>query len=408
MPARQDRIRITNTIGPPREDVDMDSFEYYLNLAMGQMEPQRPFAQWQQDSDTNGVTEAPQGEDEDFEGDTEMLGSKDKENDPSLLPANLPEPGRRPRRRQQQQPQPQPQPQPRLRPRRKVKLTDPELDFEIFEDETATPGQPFQREYYGSNVPALGELKNGEQFDYAMAHSLRQNYKYLMRLALENEDEDLYKLLINVYEDRYTTWQRFSGAMEWIVGCNPMDVWLWVEDKGYHKRWTKHQIVHFKEFLTFMNTCILNGIGVNDPVAAENLDNWNTTLITSRFKSLDLPNLHMVKNNEMRVSFMPNGPDEKLLYRADYTAEELAVLDAGWEGPGRWAPGEEPGPEADYVDEMFVDSEGSEREDADYVWEESSMESYEMSVDEQEEEEEESEREEADYVWQESSDLIAM
>ncbi|KAL6862223.1 hypothetical protein J3F83DRAFT_767381 [Trichoderma novae-zelandiae] len=377
------------------QDVDMESFDYYLNLALGQRGYERPFAQWEQDSDTNGVTEAP--DEEDYEADTESLGDANKENDPSLLPPNLPEPGRRtrrePRRQQQQPPQPRyTQASPPLRPRKKVKLTDPELDFKIFEDETASVAPPFKWEYYGTSVPALGELKNGERFEYTVAHQLRQRYVELREVAIDTRDEPLLNLLQRVMSERYTTWQRFSGATEWTAGCDPMDVWLWVEDKGYHKRWTQRQVEVFKDFLRFMNTCILSAVGLEDPQAAKNMDMWNTSLITGRFEAMKLPNLHMVKNSEVRLSFMPNGPDEKLLYRADYTAEELKILDAGWQGPGRWAPGE--GPEEAEEEEQEVEEEESSRE---------SEESLGGSDDE-----EESEREEADYDWWEGSDLIAL
>ncbi|TFB01823.1 hypothetical protein CCMA1212_006503 [Trichoderma ghanense] len=415
----------------PSENVSMGSLNFYLNLAMGELEPEPPFAQWQQGSDRNGVTEAPHTEDEDYEADDESLGSANKENDASLLPANLPEPGTRQRR-----PQPQPQPQPqhsgygrapyRLGPRKKVKLTDPELDFKIFEDETASVGAPFKWEYYGSGVPALGELKNNERFEYTVEHQIRRQYYQLLDQSVRTGDDDLFNLVERVRDQRYTTWQRFSGATEWTAGCNPMDVWLWVEDKGYHKRWTEHQVVQFKEFLQFMKTCILNACRMADPDAAMAMDMWNETLIKSRFKLLQLPNLHMVKNSEVRVSFMPNGPDEKLLYRADFTPAELKILDAGWQGPGRWAPGEERG-EADesgvsstegvYGDTTDEDAEETGVSSTESVFgdttevdtEESGVSSTESVFGDttEDEEEEKSEREWADYAFDDGAEGFA-
>ncbi|PTB61503.1 hypothetical protein BBK36DRAFT_1097767, partial [Trichoderma citrinoviride] len=327
---------------PSQGDINVNSFEDHLDSIMGPMGFQRPFSQWQQDSDTNGVTEAPNADDDSA---IEDPAAANNENDPSVLPANLPEPGTGSRRQQLAQPQAQHsrygQAEYRLGPRKKVSLTDPELDFEIFEDETATVGAPFKPDYYGSSVPALGERNNLEDFDYSVEHQLRRHYHQLLDQAIRTDDETLYDLIERVREQRFTTWQRFSGAIEWMAGSDPMDVWLWVEDKGYHRRWTDEQIVRFKEFLQFMKTCILSAIGMEDEVAAKNLDDWNTSLLNGRFKGLGLTNLCMLKHNEIRVSFMPDGLDEKLLYRADFTPEELEILDAGWGGPGRWAPGEE-------------------------------------------------------------------
>ncbi|KAK1243368.1 hypothetical protein MKX07_003996 [Trichoderma sp. CBMAI-0711] len=393
---------------PAREDNNINTFEGHLNFAMGAMEFARPFGRWPQDSATNGVTEAPDAGD-DHDEDVESLGHDNKENDPSLLPANLPGPSTRRSRRSQQQSRPQAQHsrygqgEYRLSPRKKVK---PELDFEIYQDERTSVGTPFKWEYYGSNVPALGERKNMETFNYTVEHQIRR-YQYQLRdEAIRTGDEDLYNLVERVREHRYTTWQRFSGAIEWMAGSDPMDVWLWVQAKRYHKRWNKNQIEQFQEFLKFMKQCILNAIVMKDDAAAEQLDKWNTSLINGRFRCLGLPNLHMVKNNRIRVSFMPDGPDEKLLYRADYTLEELEILDAGWEGPGRWAPGEGPEGNKEYAENANgEDSEGEESEHSrSEVGGEVDIDGYLAHP----EGGEESEPDEASYVFAESSDLIAM
>ncbi|EHK18511.1 uncharacterized protein TRIVIDRAFT_225816 [Trichoderma virens Gv29-8] len=253
----------------------------------------------------------------------------------------------------------------RLGPRRK--LTDKDLDFLIYRDETADEVPPFRREYYGSNLPALSEIENGVRFQYAANHQIRQNHQTLIADALEVGDEELADRIWTAAQNEPRNLERLAAAYVWDADCDPLDVWLWVQDKGYHRNWTLRQEQRFVDFLDWMAPLVQgNAIyKMNNPDEADDTNKWSTKVLELQFDSLDLPNLVLEMENMTQVTFVPCGEDENILHRADFTKLQQDYIDAKWKGPGRWALGEEAVPplESDHSDEEFEECEEEYEED---------------------------------------------
>lgn len=255
-----------------------------------------------------------------------------KENNPRLANA-LPRPGRRNR----------PQQQPlasvgyRLSPR--IRLTEQHLDFPIHEDETAHDIPQPRREYYGSDLPALADVSNGHKYNYALHHTLYRKYDQLIDVAMRIGDDITRDALI-VIKTNYDTvsmLQRVTGLYEWVAGCNPLDVWLWVQDKGYHRRWNEGQKIRFKGFLEWM-ALVRQARDSNSYPLMIAMDKANSQIIQKKFEGLGLENLTMKKGG-LTVLFTPCGEDGYVIYRRDFTEFEQRAIDLLW--PEHWAPGQE-------------------------------------------------------------------
>ncbi|PTB53337.1 hypothetical protein M431DRAFT_521497 [Trichoderma harzianum CBS 226.95] len=280
------------------------------------------------------------------ESDSEMfLGDDNKENEE--VNEDTPKSQPRPSKRATRQPL-STSTKYRLGPRRK--LTEEDLDFEIYRDETAHDHPQWRREYYGSNLPALGEIHNG-----------------------------MAEYVWNIAQEEPTNLERLAAAYVWDVDCDALDTWLWVQDKGYDRNWTEHQKERFVEFLQWMKPLmeIAMVVAAVDREEAEHIDEWNNQLIRGQFDSLGLHNLDITKSTLAQVTFVPVGEDENILHRADFTEEDQACIDEQWNGPGRWAPGEEAVPPLEKIPSP-----------AETEWESSEEESEEESDEEDEEEEE--------------------
>ncbi|KAL6797374.1 hypothetical protein GGI42DRAFT_362029 [Trichoderma sp. SZMC 28013] len=303
------------------------------------------------------------------ESDSEMsLAEDDKENEEvdEEVDEDTPQPQPRPSKRTTRQPL-STSTKYRLGPR--IKLTEKDLDFEIYRDETAHDIPPWRREYYGSNLPALGEIHNDVKYKYATNHHVRRHHRILIRDAVEAGDEQLADQLWNIAQEHPCTFERLSAAYVWDLDCDALDTWLWVQDKGYDRNWTERQKQRFVEFLEWVKPIMERGIIVaaTDLAEAAHVDEWNNKIIPLQFKSLDLPNLDLFKDSMAKLIFVPIGEDENILHRADFTEVEQACIDEQWNGPGHWAPGEEAVPplESDYSgEETECDTEEeSEEED---------------------------------------------
>ncbi|KKP00759.1 hypothetical protein THAR02_07146 [Trichoderma harzianum] len=331
-----------------------------IDMTMDNRDILAPFDQWAEESDSDMV-----------------LGDDNKENEEvnEDTPQSQPRPGKR-----TTCPPPPPPPPPTkycLGPRRK--LTEEDLDFEIYRDETAHVTPPWRREYYGSNLPALGEIHNGVRFQYAANHTIRRHHRILIAAAVEAGDEQTADNLWNLAQDEPTNLEWMAAAYVWELDCDPLDVWLWVQDKGYDRNWTETQKERFVEFLQWMKPLMEMAMTVAavDREQAEHIDEWNCHLIRGQFNSLGLSNLDITKSTLAQVIFVPVGEDENVLHRADFTEEDQAWIDELWNGPGRWAPGEEAVPPLEEV-----------RWPAEFDWD-SEEEEFEEEFDEEDEEEEE-------------------
>ncbi|KAK4061089.1 uncharacterized protein Triagg1_10516 [Trichoderma aggressivum f. europaeum] len=294
------------------------------------------------------------------ESDSEMsLGGDDKENED--VDEDTPQSQPRPRKRTTRQPL-STSTKYRLGPRRK--LAEKDVDFEIYRDETAHDNPPWRRDYYGSNLPALGEIYNEVKFKYAVNHHVRRHHRTLIADAEEAGDEQLADQLWNITVEQPCNLERLSAAYVWDVDCDPLDTWLWVQDKGYHCNWTERQRQRFVEFLEWVKPIMERGIVVaaTDRAEAAHVDEWNNKIISLQFQSLDLSNLDLVKESMAKLVLVPIGEDENILHRADFAESEQALIDDMWDGPGRWAPGEEKVPplESDFSGE---ESEEESEED---------------------------------------------
>ncbi|RFU72353.1 hypothetical protein TARUN_9904 [Trichoderma arundinaceum] len=226
----------------------------------------------------------------------------------------------------------------RLGPR--VKLTEKDLDFTIYRDETAHDIPPPRRQYYGSNMPALPEVKNGIKFKYALEHELRHKFRPLMQDAWARRDLEMMDKLRDNYYEYVTVRERVTGSYGWSVACNPMDVCLWIEDKGYDRRWTRDQKVAFRVFLIWMGKVVhLAARHWSDPIALRIIEKHNIQEIPKEFETLGLPNLTISKDSVTFVTFTPSGEDKTVAYRAAFTEQEQELIDQRW--PEYWAPGEE-------------------------------------------------------------------
>ncbi|KAM0255331.1 hypothetical protein ACHAQJ_005848 [Trichoderma viride] len=271
-----------------------------------------------------------------FRGNTisEFLGDEDKENDPQ---AEVVPP--RPRRRNCRQGSAASIGY-KLGPR--IKVAKKDLDFAIYNDETAHKVLPPRREYYGSNLPALPEVKNGVKFEYALHHVLRRNFEPLMDQAFAKGDRGMMDTLVANYMnyDVVPMRERVTGLYQWSAGAASSDVWLWVQDKGYHRRWTGAQMESFQDFLEWMKMVVDATAGrAHDNQLMMALDDNNTRAIMEMFGELGLPNLKVEKANLVHVYFIPTGVDKHVIYRRDFLKEEQDFIDLHW--PGYWAPGEE-------------------------------------------------------------------
>lgn len=269
-----------------------------------------------------------------------------KENDPRLV-AVRPDPSRRNRPRQ-----PIASVGYQLDPR--IRRTKKDLDFTIYEDETAHEIPQPRHEYYGSNLPALPEITNGQKYDYAIPHILSRAYKGLMNEALEAGADDLMALLITKEMDfnSVSLTERVTGFYQWDIGRNPLDVWLWVQDKGYHRRWNEDQRKSFREFLGWM-VPLVQAAGDNhgEPILKA-IDEANTQAIMERFEELGIWNLTIEKAG-LSVFFTPFGEDRHLVYKRDFTARDQGVIDAQW--PEHWGPRQ-----GSELDEMVQTTESGE------------------------------------------------
>ncbi|KAL7944019.1 hypothetical protein V8C42DRAFT_346382 [Trichoderma barbatum] len=295
----------------------------------------------------------------------------------------------------------------RLGPHRKVTAKD--LDFEIYMDETAHEVPPFKRGYYGSNLPALAETHNGVKFKYALSHTIRRDYDRLMVNALEAGNENLAGYLWNTKQEQPGNLECLAGAYIWDVDCDPLDVWLWVQDKSYNRKWSLRQEQRLRDFLVWMRPLLESAAALvdSDPDEAMRLDEWNENLIKLQFRSLNLPNMRVKKLGMAQVAFIPRGEDENILYRANFTQLEQAYIDAEWRGPGRWAPEDQLVPRLESED-SDEDSEEESDEDSEEESDEESKE--ETSEEDSEEDSEESEEEEEAYEAEmtfEGDDLMA-
>jgi hypothetical protein len=237
----------------------------------------------------------------------------------------------------------------------RIKLAEKDLDFAIYNDETAHKIPPPQREYFGSNLPALPEIQNGVKFDYALHHVLRRNFEPLMDQAYAKGDQGMMETLIANYMnyDDVPMRERVTGLYQWSVGCDPLDVWLWVQHHGYHERWSEGKEADFKEFLEWMGMTMeaVAGSRARNKMA---LDDNNTRAIMEKFEELGLPNLTVEKANLVHVYFIPSGVDKHVIYRRDFTEDEKEFLDLRW--PEYWAPGEE----REVVEEAAEEEEAEE------------------------------------------------
>lgn len=246
-----------------------------------------------------------------------------KENDPHL-PAVPPRPSRRNRPQQ-----PVASAGYRLGPR--IKLTKEDLDFAIYEDGTAQDIPEPRREYYGSNLPALPDITNGQMYNYALTHVLKRDYNELMYVALRTGDKVAMDVLIanEISYDSVPMLERVTGLYQWVAGCNPLDVWLWVQDKGYHRCWNNDQRRGFTRFLRWMVPLVREAGDSEGNAVMMAMDEVNTQIIMERFEELGLPNLTIEKAN-LSVFFTPCGEDRHIIYRCDFTVEEQRLIDLLW------------------------------------------------------------------------------
>ncbi|KAL7908299.1 hypothetical protein GGI35DRAFT_57498 [Trichoderma velutinum] len=329
-----------------------------IDMVMDNRDILAPYDKWAEESDSET-----------------FLGDDNKENEEPN--ENTPQSQTRPSKRTSRQPL-STSTEYRLGPRRKV--TEKDLDFVIYRDETAHDIPPWRREYYGSNLPCLGEIHNEVKFQYAANHHVRRHRDILIEEALATGDEEMADNLWTIAQEEPSTLERLAAAYVWDVDCDVLDTWLWVQDKGYDRNWTLRQKQRFVDFLEWMKPLMESAIVIaaRDHAEAEHVDKWNQELIGRQFETLELPNLLLVKESMAQISFVPIGEDENILHRADFTELEQACIDASWDGPGYWAPGEEAVPplesddsedESEWKTEVESDEEDEEDEEDEDTYE---------------------------------------
>lgn len=225
---------------------------------------------------------------------------------------------------------------------KRVELTDKDLDFVIYEDETAHDIPPPRRQYYGSNLPALPEVNNGQTFKYAMPHELRHQYARHMWEAHLRGDEARMDIIAYNYYDPVPIRERVTGHYHWNIGSAALDVWLWVQDRGYDRKWTPAQRTGFQAFLRWMKRTLERAAAAfcRSRLLFVVLDALSSHNIPIEFDRLGLPNLLIEKDSKATVFFTPAGEDKNVIHRRDFRDDEQEWIDERW--PEYWAPGEEP------------------------------------------------------------------
>ncbi|KAL6898608.1 hypothetical protein GGI43DRAFT_384898 [Trichoderma evansii] len=202
----------------------------------------------------------------------------------------------------------------------RTKLAKKDFDFAIYEDETAHEIPQPRREYYGSNLPVFPDITNGQTYKYALTHVMNRDFDELMDEAIREQDTSM----------------RITGLYHWVAGCDPLDVWLSVQDKGYHRRWNEDQRQGFKRFLKWMELLVKEAGDYKDCPAKMAIDERNTADIIARFGGLDLQNL-TIEKAKLSVFFTPGGEDRHVIYRRDFIMEEESLIDILW--PEYWGVG---------------------------------------------------------------------
>ncbi|PON26535.1 hypothetical protein TGAM01_v204545 [Trichoderma gamsii] len=222
----------------------------------------------------------------------------------------------------------------------RIRQTKQDLDFAIYEDETAHEIPQPRREYYGSNLPALADISSGEEYSYAQHHVWYRSCDRHIRAAARRGNDILKNALIALKRDydAVPLVQRATGCYEWVIACDPQDVWLWVQDKGYHRRWNKIQKRLFVVLLEWMALIMREVQNSEDDHLMMATVRAKAQLIKQTFESLGLQNLTVEKDG-LKVLFIPCGEDKHVIYRRDFTREEQRYIDVLW--PEQWAPGNE-------------------------------------------------------------------
>ncbi|KAH6603801.1 hypothetical protein Trco_007247 [Trichoderma cornu-damae] len=249
---------------------------------------------------------------------------------------------------------------------RRIRAADTDVGAGIYRDETAHDTPPPRRQYYGSNLPALPEIENGAGFRYALVHEMRPRFAGLMNDAYANGDTYTMGNLRHNHYGLVSIRERVTGLYSWNIGCSPLDVWLWVQDKGYHRTWSRTQKTGFREYLKWMGRSMVSVASrpASDP-ESELLNAENDWLVPVRFWRLGLPNLTLEKINLAYVYFIPAGADRPVVRRRDFTEEEQRIIDERW--PEYWAPGEEGEPPV--LERGESGEVGDETADEKYVFE---------------------------------------
>ncbi|KAM0481912.1 hypothetical protein ACHAPX_003243 [Trichoderma viride] len=267
-----------------------------------------------------------------FANTVSTTGASGRNNGNGSRPVNaLPRPGTRQR-------QPVASATYQLGPR--IRQTEKDLDFAIYEDETAHEIPQPRREYYGSNLPALADISSGKKYTYAQHHVSHRDSDRLINGAAMMGNDIWRNVLIaekRAY-DEVPLKQRATGCYEWVIACDPQDVWLWVQDKGYHRRWDKSQKRLFVEFLQWMAPTMREFRDSEDVRLMMERGRAKNQLIREKFERLGLQNL-TVERDGPNVLFLPRGADKHVVYRRDFTKEEQRYIDVLW--PEQWAPGNE-------------------------------------------------------------------
>ncbi|KAM0512903.1 hypothetical protein ACHAPE_008406 [Trichoderma viride] len=215
----------------------------------------------------------------------------------------------------------------------RIRQTEKDVDFAIYEDETAYEIPQPRREYYGSNLPALADISSGKKYTYAQHHvSHRERDGLINRAAMRGDDIGRNALIAGKRAyDEVPLNNGPSGATR------------------YHRRWDKTQKKLFVELLQWMapimrdfrdsNICLVMEVRNSEDVRLMmESERAKNQLIKETFERLGLQNL-TVERDGPNVLFIPCGADKHVVYRRDFTKEEQRYIDVLW--PEQWAPGNE-------------------------------------------------------------------
>ncbi|ODA83845.1 hypothetical protein RJ55_02361 [Drechmeria coniospora] len=130
-------------------------------------------------------------------------------------------------------------------------LTSQQVDDQvltIWADEDFEPrGVRPRRAYYGNNVPALGDISNGQSFSLLERHRFVRDAMEKHHTCAQQQNWECRDFAQNVVQDdRISFEEQVTGVYDWTYREKAENVWDWIVGNKYDESWTEVQKVEFR------------------------------------------------------------------------------------------------------------------------------------------------------------------